>query len=169
MTQALRLAALALWLASLLWPAAISPHGDTLLGIQLLASGTLLLAAWLPVTLLGSPWLWLGVLSNGLMLAELRRQRQPLRPTTGLGALLLLLAVAVHNVMLIRPLVALLPSLRLHGAYYLWAASFVLLALAAVSEHPALARGVLWRSVLLLAIALLTFLIVITWALRGRD
>jgi len=45
MTQALRLAALALWLASLLWPAAISPHGDTLLGIQLLASGTLLLAA----------------------------------------------------------------------------------------------------------------------------
>lgn len=156
MTQALRLAALALWLASLLWPAAISPHGDTLLGIQLLASGTLLLAAWLPVTLLGSPWLWLGVLSNGLMLAELRRQRQPLRPTTGLGALLLAVAVAVHNVLLIRPLVALLPSLRLHGAYYLWAASFVLLALAAVSEHPALARGVLWRSVLLLAIALLT-------------
>lgn len=156
MTQALRLAALALWLASLLWPAAISPHGDTLLGIQLLASGTLLLAAWLPLTLLSSPWLWLGVLSNGLMLAELRRQRQPLRPTSGLGALLLLLAVAVHNVMLIRPLVALLPSLRLHGAYYLWAASFVLLALAAVSEHPALARGVLWRSLLLLAIALLT-------------
>lgn len=28
--------------------------------------------------------------------------------------------------------------------------------MAAVSEHPALARGVLWRSVLLLAIALLT-------------
>ena len=76
MTQALRLAALALWLASLLWPAAISPHGDTLLGIQLLASGTLLLAAWLPLTLPGAPWLWLGVLSNGLMLAELRRQRQ---------------------------------------------------------------------------------------------
>lgn len=67
-----------------------------------------------------------------------------------------MLGAAVHNVMLIRPLVALLPSLRLHGAYYLWAASFVLLALAAVSEHPALARGVLWRSVLLLAIALLT-------------
>lgn len=154
MTQALRLAALALWLASLLWPAASSPHGDTLLGIQLLASGTLLLAAWLPVTLPGAPWLWLGVLSNGLMLAELRRQRQPLRPTTGLGTLLLLLAV--HNVLLIRPLVVLLPGLRLHGAYYLWAASFVLLALAAVSEHPALARGVLWRSVLLLAIALLT-------------
>ena len=155
MTQALRLAALALWLASLLWPAAISPHGDTLLGIQLLLGGTLLLAAWLPLTLLGSPWLWLGVLSNGLMLAELRRQRQPLRPTTGLGALLLLLGAAVHNVMLIRPLVALLPSLRLH-AYYLWAASFVLLALAAVSEHPALARGVLLRSLLLLGIALLT-------------
>jgi hypothetical protein len=146
--------AMALWLISFAVPATTLPDGSAGTGAQLVLTGVAGVAFMFPIGVLGKPLLALGLMSNLLMAGELRRLFRPANDPRTLAHATVLIAAAVLNVLFMEPharpfFIGLLD----HPGFYLWASSFVLVAVVATHGHRQFFLGLTQRSLALGAVA----------------
>ncbi|MDO6386410.1 hypothetical protein [Uliginosibacterium sp. 31-12] len=157
MTQHLRRLAIALWLISFVVPTGTLQNGTVALGAQVALAGLFGMAFIFPVGLLGMPFQAISLLSNLLMLDEIRREASRSGYPNTLFRTLLLVSAAVLNVVIARQLRSVLPDLFSHPGFYLWSSSFVLLASIAAFEERLFFLALLKRSLALGVVALVVF------------
>ncbi|NSL57008.1 hypothetical protein [Uliginosibacterium aquaticum] len=157
MTQHLRRFAIALWLISFVVPTGTLQNGTVALGAQIALAGLFGMAFMFPVGLLGMPLQAISLLSNLLMLDEIRREASRSSYPNTLFRTLLLVSTAALNVAVAQQVRSFLPDLLSHPGFYLWSSSFVLLASIAAFEERLFFFALLKRSLALSAVALVVF------------
>jgi hypothetical protein len=155
----IRRLAVALWLISLVVPTSTSQNGVVAIGLQVALGGLSGLVFMFPIGLLGAPLQAISLLSNWLVLGEIRRQLKKSIGPLPLCNTLILVSAAVLNVFIGQHAKPLYPDLMSHPGFYLWASSFVLLASSGAFENRLFFGGLLKRSFALGAVAAVVFFI----------
>ncbi len=159
MSQNLRRLAIALWLVSFVLPTTTLHSGAVAIGAEVALQGLAGIAVMFPIGLLGKPFQVISLLSNLLVVGELRQQLGKLSNPHSLGRTFLLVSVTLLNVAIGWHVKPFFPDILSHPGFYLWAASFVLLASAGVYENKLFFLGLLKRSLALGAVSTVVFLV----------